>query len=222
MKRTIIKIDEELCDGCGLCVVGCHEGALQVIDGKARLTNESYCDGLGACIGECPQGAISFEEREAEGFIEQIPAEHSSGCPSMQQTVLPDHGVSQLRQWPVQLHLLNPQVSFLRHADVVLAADCVAYAYPDFHQRFLKNRMLAIACPKLDSNKEVYVAKLVEMIDNAQINSLSVIIMEVPCCGGLVQLARLATAQASRSIPVRSVVVGIEGGIVDENVVTTR
>lgn len=281
MKRTVIKIDEELCNGCGICVNGCHEGALQLIDGKARMISDLYCDGLGACIGDCPVGAIDFEEREAEPYDEiavmerLVPKgektmrahllhlkehnetallaqglryleEHNieidmdiennneqnsdcgqafSACPgSREMSFAPVKPVvpigstpSQLRQWPVQLHLLNPQAGYFRGADVVLAADCTAYAYGGFHDRFLRNRILAIACPKLDSNKEVYVSKIADMIDGAQINTLTVVIMEVPCCGGLLQLVKMALEQASNKVPVKKVVIGIEGEIVEDN-----
>lgn len=280
MKRTVIKIDEELCNGCGICVNGCHEGALQLIDGKARMISDLYCDGLGACIGDCPVGAIDFEEREAEPYDEiavmerLVPKgdetirahllhlkehnetellvqglrylrEHNieidmdienkeqvsacgqgfTACPgSREMSFAPVKPVepigstpSQLRQWPVQLHLLNPQVGYFRGADVVLAADCTAYAYGGFHDRFLRNRTLAIACPKLDSNKEVYVSKLADMIDGVQINTLTVVIMEVPCCGGLLQLVKMALEQASNKVPVKKVVIGIEGEIVEDN-----
>lgn len=282
MKRTIIKIDEELCNGCGICVNGCHEGALQLIDGKARMISDLYCDGLGACIGDCPVGAIDFEEREAEPYdeiavmerlvpkgektirahlfhlkehnemellaqglrylkehnieidinmdIENKEQENNCGqafsaCPGSREmsfapvkpTVSTGTVPSQLRQWPVQLHLLNPQAGYFRGADVVLAADCTAYAYGGFHDRFLRNRTLAIACPKLDSNKEVYVAKIADMIDGAQINTLTVVIMEVPCCGGLLQLVKMALEQASNKVPIKKVVIGIEGEIIEEN-----
>lgn len=281
MKRTVIKIDEELCNGCGICVNGCHEGALQLIDGKARMISDLYCDGLGACIGDCPVGAIDFEEREAEPYDEiavmerLVPKgektirahllhlkehnetallaqglryleEHNieidmdiennneqnsdcgqafSACPGSREMsfapvkpVVPIGGTpSQLRQWPVQLHLLNPQAGYFRGADVVLAADCTAYAYGGFHDRFLRNRILAIACPKLDSNKEVYVSKIADMIDGAQINTLTVVVMEVPCCGGLLQLVKMALEQASNKVPVKKVVIGIEGEIVEDN-----
>lgn len=281
MKRTVIKIDEELCNGCGICVNGCHEGALQLIDGKARMISDLYCDGLGACIGDCPVGAIDFEEREAEPYDEiavmerLVPKgektirahllhlkehnetallaqglryleEHNieidmdiennneqnsdcgqafSACPgSREMSFAPVKPVvpigstpSQLRQWPVQLHLLNPQAGYFRGADVMLAADCTAYAYGGFHDRFLRNRILAIACPKLDSNKEVYVSKIADMIDGAQINTLTVVIMEVPCCGGLLQLVKMALEQASNKVPVKKVVIGIEGEIVEDN-----
>ena len=267
-KRNIIKIDEELCNGCGACVKGCHEGALQMIDDKARIVSELYCDGLGACIGECPAGAITIEEREAEPYNEiavmkriapkgeatilahlrhlkehgeigylnagvdflhknNINVNVSSlvenkiekprmacGCPgSMERSFVAE---SQLTHWPVQLHLLNPQAGFFHGADVVIAADCTAYAYVDFHNRFLRNHTLAIACPKLDSNKDVYVSKIVDMIDTAQINTITVVIMEVPCCGGLLQLVKMATEQASRKVPVKKVIIGIQGDIKDD------
>ena len=249
-KRKIISINEELCNGCGACVVGCHEGALQIVGGKAKIVSEIYCDGLGDCIGECPLGAISIEEREAAPYDEAAVMQRLahkeapqavSGCPGCMERSFPEPSAtshpaalfaaaspftaaassneplrSALRQWPVQLHLLNPQAGYFHGADVVLAADCTAYAYADFHRRFMRGHILAIACPKLDSNKEAYVQKLTEMIDNSLINTLTVVIMEVPCCGGLLQLARMATAQASRKIPVKCCVIGTEGELVEE------
>ena len=285
MKRTIIKIDEELCNGCEACVQGCHEGALQMIDGKARMVSELFCDGLGACIGDCPVGAITLEEREAEPYDEvatierMIPKgektiiahlkhlkEHGEfdylkqgvgylrangisvdvssvhnmpvpgvksggGCPgSREMTLAPAvaptfkmasvaksaEAPSQLRQWPVQLHLLNPEAGYFKGADVVLAADCVAFSFADFHNRFLAGKILAIACPKLDSNKESYVEKLKAMIIRSAINTLTVVIMEVPCCGGLLSLALKAVAESNRKIPVKLVVVGVKGDILKE------
>ncbi|MDH6303698.1 NAD-dependent dihydropyrimidine dehydrogenase PreA subunit [Parabacteroides sp. PF5-5] len=229
MKRTIIKINEELCNGCGICVKGCHEGALQLIDGKARMISDMYCDGLGACIGDCPVGAIELEEREAEPYNEALVMDRMeipfTACPGSKEMSFAPVGPavptgntpSQLRQWPVQLHLLNPQAGYFRGADVVLAADCTAYAYGGFHERFLRNRTLAIACPKLDSNKDIYVSKIVDMINGAQINTLTVIIMEVPCCGGLLQLVKMALEQASNKVPVKRVVIGIQGDIIEKN-----
>ena len=259
MKRTIIKIDEELCNGCGACVTGCHEGALQLIDGKARMISDFYCDGLGACIGECPVGAIEFETREAEPYNEYAVMERIS--PKGEKTIhahllhlkthneidyveqgleyLKEHNIQidllgievtennstidsqisssvKLRQWPIQLHLLNPQTSYFKGADVVLAADCTAYAYRDFHNKFLKNHILAIACPKLDSNKESYIEKLTAMIDHSLINTLSVVIMEVPCCGGLLQIAQRAVSNAKRRIPVKLIIIGVEGNLLKE------
>jgi len=286
MKRTIIKIDEVLCNGCGACVTGCHEGALQLIDDKARMVSELYCDGLGACIGECPVGAISLEEREAEPYDEiatmqrmvpkgektilahlrhlkdhsefdllkqgvmwlkqnNIPVDISSvhnapvpsphglsegGCPGSREMsfapaaaqtfkmapVTSSGSVSQLRQWPVQLHLLNPEAGYFQGADVVLAADCVAYSFADFHNRFLSGKILAIACPKLDSNKDSYIEKIKAMILNSAINTLTVIIMEVPCCGGLLQLATKAVAESVRKIPLKLVVIGTRGDVLKE------
>ena len=226
MKRTIIKIDEDLCDGCGLCVEGCHEGALQIIDGKARIVNDSYCDGLGACIGECPVGAITLEEREAEPYNEQAVTERQAHvCPSakemsfapkIEQTETNAPVSSRLSQWPIQLHLLNPEAPFLRNTNMVLAADCAAFAYGDFHNRFMANSIIAIACPKLDRSQEIYVEKLTAMIDYSFINTLTVIIMEVPCCGGLLQIARQASANANRKIPIKKVVIGIKGDILSE------
>ncbi len=239
--RNIIKIDEQLCNGCGVCVEGCHEGALRIIDGKARMVSEVYCDGLGACIGECPVGAITIEEREAEPYDEHAvmermapksPPHHeptlACGCPgSLERSFVapslagirssPQPQPSQLTHWPVQLHLLNPQAGFFRGADVVLAADCTAYAYADFHHRFIQGKTLAIACPKLDSNKESYIAKITEMIDSALINTLTVVIMEVPCCGGLMQLANLAAGQATRKVPIKKIIIGVQGEIKEES-----
>jgi NAD-dependent dihydropyrimidine dehydrogenase PreA subunit len=286
MKRTIIKIDEELCNGCEGCVSGCHEGALQMIDGKARMISELYCDGLGACIGECPVGAITLEEREAEPYDEiatiermipkgektilahlrhlkehgefeflkqgvgylranSIPVDVSSvhnmpvpgvkagcGCPGSREMSFAPSATpafkmapvassqpvvaSQLRQWPVQLHLLNPEAGYFQNADVVLAADCVAFSYADFHNRFLAGKILAIACPKLDSNKESYVEKLRAMILRSNINTLTVVIMEVPCCGGLLNLALKAVDESNRKVPVKVVIVGVKGDIIRE------
>jgi ferredoxin len=287
MKRQIIKIDEDLCNGCGMCVPNCMEGALQIIDNKARLVSDLFCDGLGACIGHCPEGAITIEEREAEpydeirvmesiskqgdntikahlnhlrehgemGFYVQalqyleqnnikinleetkmdneltMEQHHGSacGCPGSQTmdfrediaTATPAFAPaaemkSELRQWPVQMHLINPQASYFQEADVVLAADCVAFSMGNFHQKFLKGKSLAIACPKLDSNTEVYIEKLVSMIDQAKINTLSVMMMEVPCCGGLMQMVNMARSKAQRKIPVKEVYVGVKGDIIQE------
>ncbi len=281
MLRSIIKIDEKLCNGCGICVTGCHEGALQIIDSKARLISELFCDGLGACLSECPMRAITIEEREAEPYDEiavierMIPQgkstilahlkhlkEHNEteilaqainylksknididfsqlntgkaannhihhGCPGGREisfkanvdTVSTEQNFnnkSQLRQWPVQMHLLNPEAGYFKNADVVLAADCVAYSFGDFHRKFLANKALAIACPKLDSNIQSYIDKLRIMINNSFINTLTVVIMEVPCCTKLLNIAMQALAEADRKIPVKVVVVGIQGDIIKE------
>ena len=234
MKRKIVEIDEELCNGCGLCIPNCQEGALQIIDDKARLISDLFCDGLGACIGHCPEGAITIVEREAEPYNERKVMETPAcGCPG---SMAMDFNIdqkdvneapyavsgspevpSELKQWPVQLHLVNPQASYFRNADVVLTADCVPFAMGNFHARFLKNKSLAIACPKLDSDKESYVQKLTTMITDTRINSLSVLMMEVPCCGGLLSMAEMAWEQAGRNIPVMRIIVGIKGDVLEED-----
>jgi ferredoxin len=315
--REVVKIDEKLCNGCGLCVPGCHEGALQIIDGKARLISDLMCDGLGACIGYCPKNAITTEKREAEpysetrvmeimvskgkntviahlkhlkehneadylregldylhiredklGFtLEEIREEvhgtnihahisqHSqfAGCPGSRTIIVErpekikvaeassvagsgqrikgihsreaipvdetpatenvDNMQSELRQWPVQLHLINPQAPYYRNADVLIVADCTAYAMGDFHRNHLQGKSLAIACPKLDSNLEVYVNKITSMIDHAKINTITVMIMQVPCCRGLLQIIQSAVSAAQRKVPVKLMVVGIEGNV---------
>ena len=297
MKREIIKIDEEKCNGCGLCIPSCPEGALQIIDGKARLVSDLMCDGLGACIGECPEGAIEIEEREAEpyneaavireivkfgentvvahlkhlldhnemryfeiavGYLEEneqnlaFNLENAldkvyakslggdcahGGCPgsrsfdfnidldeveqaaSVEPVVVatPVEMKSELRQWPVQMHLINPNAPYFRNAEVVLAADCVAFSVGNFHQKYLRGRSLAIACPKLDQGKEVYVEKLKTMIDEAQIKELHVLVMEVPCCSGLVHIANLAREAAVRKIQIKKTVIGIKGDVLLES-----
>ncbi|MBW6500878.1 MAG: 4Fe-4S binding protein [Bacteroidales bacterium] len=298
MTRDIIKIDEELCNGCGLCVPNCHEGALQVIDGKVRLISDLLCDGLGACIGHCPEGAITIEAREAEPYdevkvLEQMKdkgkntiiahlkhlkdhnetgflkegvrylAEHrgdlkfnvdeilsavhnhgkgavdphapggshhhrnhaGGGCPGSREMVIEKpssvhhsdtESESELRQWPVQMHLINPGASYFRGSDLLVAADCVAYSIGGFHGNFLKGKSLVIACPKLDHNTEVYVEKLVALIDTAKINTISVMIMEVPCCSGLMQMVKAAAARASRKVPVKAMIISISGKVLTE------
>ena len=251
--REVIEIDEKLCDGCGDCVTACAEGAIAIIDGKARLISDVYCDGLGACLGHCPQGALKVIHREAEEFDEQVvedrlarlreksvaapappqlsvvspqPMMGGGGCPGsraqMHQPSTPvasaacEGPSSQLRHWPVQLHLVPPTAPFFQNQDVLLAADCVAFAVGDFHQRFLAGSSLAIACPKLDSNQEIYLQKLVAMIDEAEIRSLKVMVMEVPCCSGLVRLVEEALRRAKRDLPVECFVVGTQGHILGE------
>lgn len=272
MKRTIITINAEKCNGCSGCIPNCPEGAIQIVDGKARLIGDLYCDGLGACIGHCPQDAISTEEREAEPYDEtkvmanivplgaNVIAAHLEHLRSHNQTefcqqaldflksqnvTVPNsqkqhslpHGECpgaafrsitgngtvveedeatpgrpyQLTHWPVQLHLMSPQAPAYRGADIVLSADCVGYAYGDFHNDWLTGKALAIACPKLDDGQEEYVEKITGLIDDATINTLTVLTMEAPCCRGLLALAMQAVAKASRKIPVKSVVIGIEG-----------
>jgi NAD-dependent dihydropyrimidine dehydrogenase PreA subunit len=194
MKRTVIKINEDLCTGCGTCVKGCHGGALQLINGKAKIINEMFCDGLGACIGDCPVGALSLEEREVTPYKEKP-------CCGV---------VPSMCQFPIQLRLVSPAAPFLQNQDLVLAADCTAFVCKDFHERFMKNNSLVIACPKLDSTKELYVEKLTEMIEHSAIKSLTVIMMEVPCCSGLWSIAQQAQEKASRKIPVKEVIIRIQ------------
>jgi len=283
MKRDILKIDEKLCNGCGQCVPNCHEGALQVIDGKVRLVSELMCDGLGACIGYCPEGAITIEKREAEPYNETMVMEqmagkgrntviahlkhlkdhgetdyvregveylkehraelkfnldevitevhhshsHTGGCPGSRERTIERPGQpdavpvasgqpSELRQWPVQMHLLNPNAPYLRGSDLLLAADCVAFSMGDFHSAYLRGKSLAIACPKLDSGLDVYVDKLNAMIDVAKVNTITVMMMEVPCCGGLLQMVRAALAKASRKVPVKQMVISLSGEVLKD------
>jgi ferredoxin len=280
MKRNIIKIDEDKCTGCGQCIPNCPEGAIQLIDRKARLISDLFCDGLGACLGHCPEGAITIEEREAEPYDEarvmvnivkagpntiKAHLEHlrdhnqqeyyqqavgyltrhgidnplasaaavasagpaHAGCPGSraqsfgvkpaeERTGAGDAAPSQLTHWPVQLHLISPLAPHFKGCDLLLAADCTAYALGGFHGQFLKGKALAIACPKLDSDQDVYMEKIRVLIDEAKINTLTVLIMQVPCCGGLLHLAKQAAAKAQRKVPVKSVVVGIQGAILKE------
>lgn len=249
IKRNFIQIDEDLCTGCGNCVVTCAEGALEVIDGKAKVINEIFCDGLGACIGECPEGALEIVEKEVLEFNEeavekhlesikhkekieteharQIVAEntHQCGCPSVQTMVFDELEPqtetigtipSALRQWPVQMHLINPRAPYYQGADVLLSADCVGYSYGDFHRDFLQHKSIAIACPKLDQGKEIYIEKIKSLIDDAKINTLTVAIMEVPCCSGLVALAQQGAKQANRKVPIKYIVIGVQGNILKE------
>ena len=240
--RNIIHIDEEKCNGCGACATKCVEGAIQMIDGKAKLVSDVYCDGLGACIGECPTGAITIEKREAESFDEIAVEKHLQhdsharednlpcGCPgsAVQQFQCPSTKVAEfntpvyrahsrqpstLGHWPVQLTLVPPRAPFLKDADVVLTAHCVPFAYANFHQDFLKGNALLIACPKLD-DVEAHLEKLTQIIAQSGLKSLTVIRMEVPCCSGLVRLAQQAIARSGRDIPLEEVVVSIRGEVI--------
>jgi ferredoxin len=231
--RKIVHIDEEKCNGCGACIPSCAEGALQIVDGKARLITETYCDGLGACLGECPQGAIIIEERLAQGFDEEAVEQHlsevrdeefSHGCPSaavaqFERHRAPSHTYAEaisepslLSHWPVQLTLVAPGAPFLKGADVVLAAHCVPFAHAAFHRDFLVDHSLLIACPKLD-DFQAHLAKLTEVLKKSDIKSLTVVHMEVPCCGGLNYLAREAMKLSGKDIPMHDVTIGVKGGI---------
>ena len=254
MKRKIIKIDEEKCTGCGLCVPGCQEEAIKIIDGKAKLVNDIFCDCLGACLGECLEGALTIEARDADPFDEKmvqetiarkkreeaqvgagksaphglgvIPAAH--GCPGSAHAVFErktqdapataHSGTkqSELTHWPIQLHLVNPAAEFFRGKDVVLTADCVAYSLPDFHERFLKGKSLAIACPKLDEGQDVYIEKIRKMVDESKINTLTVIMMEVPCCRGLLQIAHAALQGTKRKVPLKAIIISTRGDVISE------
>lgn len=280
MKRNIIKIDENKCTGCGLCIPNCPEGAIQLIDRKARLISDLFCDGLGACLGHCPEGAITIEEREAEPYdearvmvnivkagpntitahLEHLrdhnqqeyldqairyltehgldnplvkAAPHAShghghaGCPGSRTQAFGPKAVtaqkesagdvpSQLTHWPVQLHLISPMAPHFKGCDLLLAADCTAFALGGFHGQYLKGKALAIACPKLDTEQDIYVQKIRALIDEARINTLTVMIMQVPCCGGLLHLAKQAAGQAQRKVPIKCVVVGLQGDILKE------
>lgn len=235
--RKIVKIDEEKCNGCGLCVPACAEGAINIIDGKAKLISEKYCDGLGACLGECPQGAINIEERESEEFDEEAVSQHLQnrestsdtlpcGCASANVaqfetgTDINDHDQvttettprSMLSHWPVQLTLVPPSAPFLQDADLVLAADCVPFAYAGFHRDFIKGHALMVACPKLD-DFQAHQRKLTEILCQSSVKSITVVHMEVPCCSGLIQMARQSIKDCGRDIPLREVTVGIRGDL---------
>ena len=253
--RKIVKIDEEKCTGCGECVPACAEGAIQIVNGKAKLRADNLCDGLGACLGDCPVDAITIEEREADEFNEaavaaQMNREPHVDAAQIRATVRTDASVhvhggggcpgsrvmsfsssssagtpnettaspqdSELRQWPVQLHLVPPTAPFFQKADVLLAADCVPFAMADFHSRYLRGKSLAVACPKLDTGQESYLQKLTAMIDQAKINTLTVMMMEVPCCGGLLRLAEEAAARASRKVPIKQLIVSLKGEVLRE------
>ncbi len=291
MIREIVKIDEKLCDGCGDCIPNCVEGALQIIDGKARLISELMCDGLGACLGHCPQDAITIEKREAEDYDEVVvitqmissgkatvfahlkhlqehgetdflqqaltyiranreamPFEISEvhellhgennkevagsggcatgGCPGSAPMAFDAGGIkmappigqvpSALTQWPVQMHLINPVASYFYGADLLIAADCAGFAYGNFHEDYMKGRKMVIACPKLDQGQDIYIQKLVRLIDEARVNTITTVIMEVPCCSGLSQMVKMATQMASRKVPTKEVIISIRGEVLSE------
>lgn len=242
IKRKIIRIDEEKCDGCGLCVPSCAEGAIEMVDGKARLAAEKYCDGLGACLGECPNDALHIEEREAEDFDEKAveqrlkttaaPQHHAAptlacGCPSSQMQIFAGKptpcmeankpvqqmgGGSALSHWPVQIALVPPTAPFLKGADLLVAADCTSFAYADFHRDLLRGKALMVGCPKFD-DAEAYIRKFTDIFKTAGPKSVTVVAMEVPCCQGLPVIVKRAMAAAGGDIPVRYVTVGVQGNI---------
>lgn len=251
MKRKIITIDEELCDGCGNCASACSEGALQIIDGKARLVKEDFCDGFGDCMGECPTGALKIEEKESKPFdigatkeyllktqgekavlrMEEAQKKHEAkehkplacGCPgSMAQSITGTSSAPafkhepsgpQLRNWPVQIHLLPLKAPYYQRADLLVAADCCAYAYAGFHGDFIKGHTVAIGCPKLD-NADAYLEKLTTIVRENDIRSVTIVYMEVPCCGGLVRLVEEAVKESRKNVPVKKTKIGIRGQVI--------
>jgi Pyruvate/2-oxoacid:ferredoxin oxidoreductase delta subunit len=285
MKREIIKIDEDKCTGCGLCIPNCPEGAIQIIDGKAKLLKDLLCDGLGACLGHCPEDAITIEEREAEAYdeekvMENIITERPEAIRShlkhlqehkevdnLQKAInflkkknmhipfsdigenkkaeknmkVPTGGClgsrmidfsrekreeskgeqtgkrpSELRQWPIQLHLVSPLAPYFQGKDVLIAADCVAFTVGDFHKDYLKGKSLAIACPKLDQNLDIYKEKLTAFIDQAKVNTITVMTMEVPCCSGLLHLVKEGAKNASRKVPIKHILVSLQGDVLSD------
>lgn len=245
MLRKIIRIDEEKCNGCGLCVNACHEGALQLVNGKARLVAESYCDGLGACLPECPTGALVLEEREAAPFDEEavqkqmqarmvpapapVPEKLPCGCPGTHARVIerktaasrpaaPQNGPaaagSQLRQWPCQIKLVPANAPYFHNAHLLVAADCTAYAYAGIHNDFMRNKVTIIGCPKLDNVD--YAEKLTEILRLNEIKSVTVLRMEVPCCGGMVNAVKLALQKSGQMIPWRVVTISTSGEVLEE------
>lgn len=234
VKRKIIHIDDERCDGCGACVPSCAEGAIEVVDGKARMVAEKYCDGLGACLGECPKGALTIEERVADEFDEEAVEEYLSkkeepaqelvmacGCPSSQiRTLAPKAqdevgGADQkstLSHWPVQIKLVPPTAPFLKNARLLVAADCTAVAYPNFHRDFLKGKAVMIGCPKFDDVQE-YVEKFAQIFKTAEIRSVTIVEMEVPCCSALPKIVKRGMELAGKSLPMEEVVVSSSGEI---------
>lgn len=242
VKRSIVQIDEDKCDGCGLCVPSCAEGAIQIIDGKARLVDDKFCDGLGACLGECPQDAIKIIDREAEIFDEEAAEEHIrtldksdekpllqhhdhkdshfEGCPSARVISYDDESTfneteareltSTLRQWPIQIKLVPPHAPFLQNSDLLVAADCVPFADANFHNNLLKGKSVLIGCPKLD-DAEFYIEKFTDIFNAANIKSVTIAIMEVPCCSGLSYIIKQALTKSGKDIPLEEVVIGLKG-----------
>lgn len=239
--RKIIEIDEELCDGCGQCVPGCAEGALQIVDGKARMVEDKYCDGLGACIGECPTGALKIIERHAEEFDEAAVEDHlakketetkdepptmACGCPSNQiQSFMPaascqdanrpvsvqDQEASALSHWPVKIRLVPANAPFLRGADLLVAADCVPFAFPNFHG-LLKGKTVMVGCPKFDDVQE-YIDKFADIFRTADVRSITTVVMEVPCCSGLPMIVEKGMEASGKNIPIKEMVVSAKGQI---------
>ena len=247
MKRNIVKIDEEKCNGCGACAQACHEGAIQMVDGKAKLITDSYCDGLGACLPHCPMDAITIEEREADAFDEEYAKKHQEekmkkakeakaqetaapmacGCPGTHARMLNHNveeqaapaqaktsNVSRLRQWPCQIKLVNVHAPYLENAHLLIAADCTAYAYANIHEEFMRNKITLIGCPKLDEID--YSEKLAEILKLNEIKSITVLRMEVPCCGGMVNAVKNAIIQSGKMLPWHVVTISTDGRILED------
>ncbi|WP_138206349.1 ATP-binding protein [Haloimpatiens lingqiaonensis] len=241
MKRKIINIDEKKCNGCGLCVTACHEKAIELVNGKAKLVSDIYCDGLGDCLPHCPTGAIEIIERESEAYDEEaVKARQQEahkeplpcGCPgtaaksikrsavsSVKLNSVPKNASveeacpSELIQWPVQLRLINTKAPYLEGANLLIAADCTAYAYGNFHRDFIKDHITVIGCPKLDDN-QYYKEKLTEILLNNNIKSITVVRMEVPCCSGIVSSVKSAMLESKVIVPYREVIIGTDGRII--------
>ena len=232
MLRKIIRIDEEKCNGCGACASACHEGAIAMVNGKARLTRDDYCDGMGDCLPACPTGAITFEEREAAAYDEQAVRAHKQakaetlpcGCPGTHARAIerPDcssqpaaqEAPSRLSQWPVQIKLVPVNAPYFKGARLLIAADCTAYAYAAFHERFMKGRITLVGCPKLDSVD--YAEKLTRILAENDVRSVTVVRMEVPCCGGLENAVKRALKDSGKLIPWQVVTIATDGRILEE------
>lgn len=221
MIRKIIRIDEEKCNGCGACAAACHEGAIEVIDGKAKLTREDYCDGLGDCLPACPAGAITFEEREAPAYDREAVLAAKEGCSgsraaAIQREAAPGQTVpaaSLLSQWPVQIKLVPVKAPYFNGAKLLVAADCTAYAYGNFHQEFIRGHITLIGCPKLDEGD--YGEKLTQILAGNDIKSVTIVRMEVPCCGGLENAVRRALQASGKFIPWNVVTISTDGRLLD-------
>lgn len=215
MKRKMIKIDENLCNGCGLCATACHEGAIGMVNGKARLLREDFCDGLGDCLPVCPVNAITFELREAPAYDAEAVRQAQNPPSTPKLHACPGAAVrSQAKAWPLQIQLVPVNAPFLNGANLVIAADCTAFAYPQFHSRFQQDCVTVIGCPKLDDC--AYADKLTEMLRQNDIKSVHVIRMEVPCCGGIERAVRQAVAQSGKDLPCRASVVSIDGRVLKD------
>ena len=212
MIRKIIRIDKDKCNGCGVCADACHEGAIDIINGKAELVREHFCDGLGDCLPECPTGAISFEEREAPAYDEEAVKEAQKKLFVKNQT-MSAHSVPKLQNWPVQIKLAPVNAPYFNGAKLLIAADCTAYAYASFHQDFIRNKVTLIGCPKLDQVD--YSEKLTEIIQNNNIQSVTIVRMEVPCCGGLEMAAKKALQSSGKFLPWQVITINIYGNIIE-------